>query len=97
MDSLPLSFKQLFWDIDFSSLDKEKNKNFVIERVLEFGDISHFEELKRIYSIDEIKEVLRNSKNISFKSANFYALMLNVPRKEVLCLNQPLTLRQDKF
>jgi len=97
MSSLPLSFKKLFWDIDFSTLEKDKNKEFIIERVLEFGDVCDFEDLKKLYSLEDIKNVLKNSHNLSFKSANFYALILKVPRKEVLCLRKPLIQRQDRF
>jgi len=90
-------FKKLFWDVDFSTIDPVKNKRFVIERVLEYGDLSHFKKLKEIYSLDDIKEVLKSSKTISFKTANFYALILKVPRKEVLCLKKPLMQKQDRF
>jgi hypothetical protein len=81
MSSLPLYFKKLFWDIDFSTLEKYENKEFIIERVLEFGDIGDFEALKKLYSLEDIKNVLKNSRNLSFKSANFYALILEVSRK----------------
>ncbi len=90
-------FKKLFWDVDFSTIDPVKNKRFVIERVLEYGDLSHFKKLKEIYSLDDIKDVLKSSKTISFKTANFYALILKVPRKEVLCLKKPLMQKQDRF
>ncbi len=92
-----LTFKKLFWDVDFSYIDPVRNKRFVIERVLEYGDLSHFEKLKKLYSLEDIKEVLKSSKTISFKTANFYALLLGVPRKEVLCLRKPLTQKQDRF
>ncbi len=91
------AFKKLFWDVDFSTIDPVQNKRFVIERVLEYGDLYHFEKLKELYSIGDIKEVLKNSKTISFKTANFYALVLGVPRKEVLCLRKPSTQKQNRF
>ena len=97
MPVLPQSFKDLFWDVDFSSLNLNKNKDFIIERVLDYGDISHFRKIKEIYSLDDIKNVLKKSKTISYKSANFYALILGVSREEVLCLKRPLTQKQDRF
>lgn len=97
MKRLPSSFSKLFWDVDFKDLGKEKNKKFIIERILEFGEISDFEELKKIYHLEEIVSVLKESRNLSFKSANFYALILKVNRSEVLCLQKPLMQRQDRF
>lgn len=97
MDNFSASFKKLFWDVDLSSLDENKNKDFVIERVLEFGNLEDFAELKKHYALDDIVSVLKNSSNLSYKTGNFYALILGVPRKEVLCLRKPSTRRQDRF
>ncbi|WP_269456767.1 DUF6922 domain-containing protein [Thermanaeromonas toyohensis] len=38
MASVPVRFRSLFWDTVPESLDTEKHKRYIIERVLEFGD-----------------------------------------------------------
>jgi len=38
MKTLPEFLKKYFWDVDFSKLDKEAYSQFIIERILEYGD-----------------------------------------------------------
>ncbi len=51
------SLKSFLWDVDISEIDIEKNKNYVIERILEYGDVpevewllSNFECLRKSYT-----------------------------------------------
>ena len=39
--------KQLFWDIDFKKLDYKKNTNFIISRVLVYGDLEDYRMIKK--------------------------------------------------
>jgi hypothetical protein len=72
-----------FWDVDIKKLDIQKNKDFIISRVLEHGILKDIHELKKEYSSEEIKKVVKNNKNISRKTATFWANILNIPLKEV--------------
>jgi len=44
----------LFWDIDRDLLDQETHKKFIVQRVLEYGLLSDWVILKKIYTIDEV-------------------------------------------
>jgi len=68
--------RPLFWDIDWSKIDLEKHKTYVIERVLELGDPEAVGWLFSVYSDAEIKRVLETSRNISAKSANYWTIIL---------------------
>jgi hypothetical protein len=35
---VPAALRKLFWDANIETLDTEKHKVYIIERVLEFGD-----------------------------------------------------------
>lgn len=39
MNNLPTPFKKYFWDCDFTLLDKDKHKEFILKRLLTFGDL----------------------------------------------------------
>jgi len=74
----PLSKKSLFWDADASAIDLVKNKRFVIERVLKFGNLADYLWLKQQYAPDEIKEVIaRNRSGLDKKSFNFWNSIYN--------------------
>lgn len=81
---------RLFWDTDKKTLDLSKHKRFIIERVLRFGILSDIKWLLSVYNDQEIIEVLKTSKNIDRKTANFWAIHYGLDRDEVLCLNRPL-------
>lgn len=82
------NIKRFFWDIDFSKLDFVKSQDFIIERILELGDQESTDWLFSFYNKEVIANVLKRSTRLSPKSANFWALILGVPREEILCLNR---------
>ena len=69
--------RRYFWDTDFSTLDTEKDKRFIVERLLELGDESSVEWLRKEFKNQELLEVLGRARNISKKSRRFWNLALN--------------------
>ncbi len=57
----------MFWDVDFSKINKITHTQFIIERILEYGDLKSVKWMNNNYDLDKIKEVTINSKNISKK------------------------------
>ena len=80
----------LFWDIDKNKLDFEKHKRFIIERILQYGLPNDIKWLLNKYAEKDIIKVVKQSKNIDKKTANFWAIHFEISKKEVLCLNRPL-------
>ena len=70
------SLRRYFWDTDFSTLDIEKDKRFIIERLLELGDEPAVEWLRKEFKKQELLEVLRRTRNMSKKSRRFWNLVL---------------------
>ena len=91
---LPRYLKRYFWDTPFSALDSQKHKVFLIERILNMGDLQAVQFLFKRFRRSTIKKVLATSRNVSHKSANFWALFLEMPRKEVLCLTPAFRRKQ---
>ena len=72
----PLMKSSLFWDTDPEKIDFQKNKRFVIERVLKFGDFSDYNWLKSLYSPKEILDILkRDRSSLDKKSMNFWSII----------------------
>lgn len=72
-----------FWDVDKEKIDKEKNKDFIISRVLEYGTIDDVRNLMENYTKKEISETVKKSFNISKKTANFWGLLLNISKEKM--------------
>ena len=60
--------RSLFWDTKSENIDKDKNKRYIIERVLEFGDDKEVKMIFREYDRDDIFNVAHNSRSLSPKT-----------------------------
>jgi len=49
------------------------------------------------FTLDEVKEVVINSKNLSRKSANFWQIMFNIERDKISCLKESSQGKQKKI
>jgi len=68
--------RPFFWDSDLSKIKIKENKQYIIERILELGDRDAVQWLFSNFSLDEIKKTVKESKNISQKSLNFWSIIL---------------------
>ena len=94
---MPDFLEKYFWDTDINKLDKEKHSGFIIERLLEFGDIEDLSWLFRVYRVNDIKDTLKKSRTLSEKSANFWSLFLDVDKGEIKCMKRFYQKKQEKI
>lgn len=85
---IPSNLQTLFWDTNLDSFAPESYPDYTIFRVLEYGDKAAFEWLRRTFPAAEIRRVLSSERRLSAKSATFWALVYQVPSREVAALNQ---------
>ena len=73
-----IKFRQsLFWDTNPKKIDKKKNARYIIERILEFGDLNEAKWLFKKYSKNKIKKVVDLPRaQISKKSKSLWSLIL---------------------
>lgn len=86
MKKAPAFLKKYFWDIDFDRLDVSKRSTYVIERILELGDMPSIKWMLKEYPLPTIKGVLIKTSVLSKKTASFWALILDVPISKIRCL-----------
>jgi hypothetical protein len=75
--------QNLFWDAPIETIDLQKHKNFVIERVLTRGFLDDFYVLEKIYSANEIEYLIKKSKTLDAKTRNFCSHYFNIPVSEI--------------
>ena len=88
MKKLPKFLKQYFWDVDFEKLDYTKYPKYVIGRILEHGDEKAISWMKNTFSRRDIVDALTINRELTEKSANFWAVVLDVKKEKVKCLNK---------
>jgi len=94
MKTLPQFLKKYFWDVNFSKLNEEIYTSFIVERILEEGDEKATRWMRDNFDLEQIKNVLYNSKNLSPKSANYWQLIFNLKRDKILCLRKSFQKKQ---
>lgn len=86
----PVFRSQLFWDTDLSQLDFEKHANAIIVRVLERGNMDEWNEIKRYYGHDKIRNAAMKARSLSKKTLYFVAGLYQMPLTEFRCYNSRL-------
>lgn len=89
--------KTLFWDVDFKALDYKKDAHFIIGRVLNYGDIEDWQEIKRVYGLRKIKEEAVKINYINKKSINFWSNILDISPQRFKCTKKLSTKKQNVF
>ncbi len=89
--------KTLFWDVDLNKLDFKNSADFIIERVLNYGDNKDFIYLKKIYGLPRIKKVAKETNYINKKNINFWSIILNIPQDLFKCKKKFSTKKQNIF
>jgi len=86
---LPESFRGYFWDVDFDTLTLENAPTLILKRIIDRGDTSAIRWMRRHYTDEQIKNLLLFTRDLSQKSATFWADLLHIDHKKVRCLLKP--------
>lgn len=73
---IPRSFKKYFWEINFNTLDIKKHQDYIIERLLEYGDEKAYKWVFNNFSLRKILTVINKSRKVSAKTKNFVNVIL---------------------
>ena len=84
----------LFWDIEETELDTEKNRRFIIERVLSRGKMSDWWALVKLYSLDTIKKEVVQIRYLDKVTLNFCSTFFHIPKTQFRCYNQPQSIQK---
>ena len=85
---LPIYLKKYFWEVDVNGLDSAENPEYIIGRILEYGDTGAVRWMLQTFDSRIIKSVLSKRKGLSPLSANYWSLILNVSKNKILCLQK---------
>ncbi len=75
---IPERFYYLFWDVSAERISLKENASYVIERVLELGDLKALAWVERVYPGAKIIETLLISRKIRGKSRDFWKIWFGI-------------------
>ena len=91
---LPNFLKKYFWEVDFDKLDFKKRSEYVILRLLEYGDIKALRWLFGNLPKKKIRDIIIKRRGLSPRSLYFWRYFLNIPKEKILCLKKSYRKRQ---
>ena len=83
-----------FWDIDFASLEPEKSKRLIIERVFTLGTSREILFITNYYGKSIILSVLRDINYLDIKTLNFISKLFNAPVNTFKCYTRKQSIPQ---
>jgi CRISPR/Cas system-associated protein Cas10 (large subunit of type III CRISPR-Cas system) len=97
MKRLPQFLKKYFWDVQFEKINLQENREYILRRILNYGDERAVAWMYANFEKSEMRSALTNFRGYSQKSANYWSLMLDVPREKVICLKKHSSKEQKTF
>ena len=95
--SLPKEFYRYFWDINAGKLDPAEHPKYVINRLLDKGDLVAARWVLRNFPNETIKETFRKIRDFSPWNGRFWASFLEIPEEEVVCLQLPYLMKRRQL
>ena len=75
----------LFWDVDVQTIDLDKHKASVIERIVTRGRWEEFKAMLRYYGSPTVEEVLLNARWLDKRTLAFCSAIFEVAKTEFRC------------
>jgi hypothetical protein len=77
--------REIFWDVNYDTIDWEKNYQWVICRVLDRGSLQDWKEVKRHYGTQKMLEAAKQARYLSKKTVYTLSAIFNIPLAEFRC------------
>ncbi len=75
----------LFWDTRLESIDLEANAPYVVQRVLEYGQLGDWQLLVAYYGLDRIGQISTRLRTLEAKALSFVSLVTSIPIESFRC------------
>ncbi len=85
MEKQLLLRQSLFWETNPGKLDKKKDAEFIIGRILDFGNLKEWKSIKDFYGLARIKKAAKKHIFSDPRSAKFWAMIIGIQAKNLQC------------
>ena len=80
--------ENLFWDADPSDLDFDRNRRYVVQRVLERGTVDDLGKVFRLYGMNGVVETAKTLRTLEPRALALVACIANEPKENFRCYTQ---------
>lgn len=87
--------KSILWDIDSKTLDMQIHKAWIIQRVLEYGEMEDWQTIYTYYGLNTIVNACKTMRTLDKRALSFICCLSNTKKEDYRCyhtrqLNQTL-------
>ena len=75
----------LFWDVRLSDLKMDENKGYIIQRVLEYGEMNDWLLINRYYGLDKIVEECKKLRTLNPVCLAFICTISHTKEEDYRC------------
>ena len=93
----PPGITRFFCEIQWEDRVADEYPFYVVERLIENGNMEAVRWVRKRYGDDFIRAVVCRSRKISRKTARYWQQVLEIPEEEVLCLSASWLNRPNRF
>jgi hypothetical protein len=79
---------RIFWDVDYATLDFQKDRLYVIDKVMNFGVWDDFRELIRFYGKELVKQEIVRLPYLKKDVLNFACFFFQLKPAQFVCYTQ---------
>jgi len=87
--TIPPELHRFFWDIDADKLNPGEHPLYVINRLLDKGDVQAVRWVRKSFPEEIIIETIRTRRDFSPKTISFWIQYYSIPREEVRWFQEP--------
>jgi hypothetical protein len=84
-DTINQFTENLFWDTDVTTLDLNKFPAYIIQRVLEYGEMQDWRLINKIYGISKIVEVCKGLRTLDPVCLSFICAISHTKKEDYRC------------
>ena len=77
----------IFWDVDRASIDLSANAPYVVQRVLEYGQIGDWKLLLSYYGLEEIVAISKKLRTLEPRALSYISTISGTPIEKFRCYN----------
>lgn len=78
--------KEIFWDIE--DPDIEKNKQLIVDRVLQYGNLDELRYIFSNYGKDQITDIVKKISYLDPKTLSFVINYLQIKKQDLKCFTR---------
>ena len=86
--------KHLFWDVNITDVDIDKNSKFVISKVLQYGLFSDWKIIAKYYGVNKIATIATSIRELDKKTSSFLSVISGIPKTKFKCYSTKQSVTQ---